>query len=104
MTETDRIIELLTQIRDELRESRDKTMKRYDDVIANSQKNDATYLAEWRAENQRTFEVWQENYQTYRDDTQKSAARWFGYATAMMALNILLAVTVLLLAWTRFGD
>lgn len=104
MTETDRIIELLTEIRDQLQESRDKTLKRYDDVIANSHSSDERNLAEWRAENQKTFDAWHENYQTYRDDTQKSAARWFAFATAMMALNILLAGTVLLLAWTRFGD
>lgn len=76
----DRIVELLIEIRDELRESRERTLKRYDEVLIAQAKTDAGIRERWEAETDR-FNRW--------------------WVTRSMFVIVVMAATILTLAFMR---
>lgn len=96
MNESERIIELLTQIRDELRESREKTLRRYDDVLSAQAKTDEQNREQWRSD----LEEWQSDLARWNSaDQQSRFGRWWSQFSAVLV--ILLAAAILLLAFFR---
>jgi len=80
MNEPDRILELLTQIRDELRESRERTLRRYDEVISAQATTEKLSVEYWSA------------YE------RKFRLLTYGYLTMLV---VILAATILVLALKR---
>ncbi len=96
MNESERIIELLTQIRDELRESREKTLRRYDDVLSAQAKTEERNREQWRS----NVEEWQSDREKWSSaDQQFRFGRWWYQFSAMLVT--LLAATTLVLAFLR---
>lgn len=76
----DRVVQLLIEIRDELRQSREQTLRRYDDVLAAQAKSDAAIRERWEAETVR-FNRW--------------------WVTRTMFVILVMAATILALAFLR---